>query len=276
MGITREKLNVDFIISTGDNFYDDGLINENDPAFDDSFCNIYTAPSLNKQWYHVLGNHDYRGDVLAQLSPVLTERDWRWRCLRSYIVNTVMLSRTKADQVWDSQDLANPLPPASTTKSRRERLPHITPRKTISTSLTQIVQSPVKASSPIINNLIEICNLNIVEDQIYQVGPSDRIEKTNTKMNMCGNNLHTTNDAHVPSQNNSLNQQQRHQYLADIEAEIQLRVNEALERERDKTTQSSCYIHHSRGRLHLRAVRHQVPIVTKRRGAAHSCTCSSN
>ncbi|KAG9130822.1 hypothetical protein Leryth_016963 [Lithospermum erythrorhizon] len=88
MGITSEKLNVDFIISTGDNFYDDGLINENDPAFDDSFSNIYTAPSLNKQWYHVLGNHDYRGDVLAQLSPVLTERDWRWRCLRSYIVST--------------------------------------------------------------------------------------------------------------------------------------------------------------------------------------------
>lgn len=34
----------------------------------------------------VLGNHDYRGDVEAQLSPVLTNLDKRWFCLRSYVV----------------------------------------------------------------------------------------------------------------------------------------------------------------------------------------------
>uniref|UniRef100_A0A5B6ZDK1 Calcineurin-like phosphoesterase domain-containing protein n=1 Tax=Davidia involucrata TaxID=16924 RepID=A0A5B6ZDK1_DAVIN len=87
MGIIGEKLDIDFIISTGDNFYDNGLTGINDPAFDESFSKIYTAPSLQKQWYTVLGNHDYRGDVLAQLSPILTKRDKRWFCLRSYIVN---------------------------------------------------------------------------------------------------------------------------------------------------------------------------------------------
>jgi hypothetical protein len=35
----------------------------------------------------VLGNHDYRGDVEAQLSPVLSNLDNRWFCSRSYIVN---------------------------------------------------------------------------------------------------------------------------------------------------------------------------------------------
>lgn len=35
----------------------------------------------------VLGNHDYRGDVEAQLSPVLREIDSKWLCLRSFIVN---------------------------------------------------------------------------------------------------------------------------------------------------------------------------------------------
>ncbi|XP_015868030.3 purple acid phosphatase 3-like [Ziziphus jujuba] len=88
MGIVGEKLDIDFVISTGDNFYDDGLTGVDDPAFEDSFTKIYTAPSLQKQWYNVLGNHDYRGDVEAQLSPVLRKLDSRWICLRSFIVDT--------------------------------------------------------------------------------------------------------------------------------------------------------------------------------------------
>lgn len=51
MGIVGENLNIDFVISTGDNFYDDGLEGVDDPAFYDSFVNIYTAPSLQKIWY---------------------------------------------------------------------------------------------------------------------------------------------------------------------------------------------------------------------------------
>lgn len=142
MGVIGEKLDVDFVISTGDNFYEDGLTGEDDPAFSKSFTDIYTAPSLQKPWYNgsfrtieidrsqlyiilkekdkaelfrdcrqilikrafffffffilmihllvertVLGNHDYRGDVEAQLSPVLREKDSRWICFRSYILN---------------------------------------------------------------------------------------------------------------------------------------------------------------------------------------------
>lgn len=87
MGIVGEKLDIDFVISTGDNFYDNGLTGLHDPAFHESFTDIYTAPSLQKQWYNVLGNHDYRGDVEAQLSPILTKMDSRWLCLRSYILN---------------------------------------------------------------------------------------------------------------------------------------------------------------------------------------------
>ncbi|KAG8371560.1 hypothetical protein BUALT_Bualt13G0100700 [Buddleja alternifolia] len=88
MGITAKKIDVDFIVSTGDNFYPRGLTDVNDPAFDQSFTNIYTAPSLQKQWYTVLGNHDYRGDALAQLSHALKQRDNKWFCLKSYVLNT--------------------------------------------------------------------------------------------------------------------------------------------------------------------------------------------
>lgn len=84
MGRIAEDLDVDFIISTGDNFYEDGLTGVADPSFLQSFSQIYTAKSLQKPWYAVLGNHDYRGDVLAQLDPVLKEIDNRWHCQRSF------------------------------------------------------------------------------------------------------------------------------------------------------------------------------------------------
>ncbi|MCL7021734.1 hypothetical protein MKW94_013272 [Papaver nudicaule] len=87
MGRIGEKLELDFVISAGDNFYDNGLKSVDDPAFQESFMNIYTAPSLQKQWYNVLGNHDYRGDVEAQLSPMLQKLDSRWLCLKSYILD---------------------------------------------------------------------------------------------------------------------------------------------------------------------------------------------
>nr|DAD35849.1 TPA_asm: hypothetical protein HUJ06_006489 [Nelumbo nucifera] len=44
-----------------------------------------TLPRASKS--SVLGNHDYRGDVKAQLSPVLKKLDSRWLCLRSFVLN---------------------------------------------------------------------------------------------------------------------------------------------------------------------------------------------
>ncbi|GAB2292727.1 Purple acid phosphatase 8 [Dionaea muscipula] len=90
MGRIGQDLGIDFVISTGDNFYTDGLKGEHDPAFVESFTRVYTAKSLQTPWYTVLGNHDYRGDAGAQLSPVLRKLDTRWLCLRSFIVNAGM------------------------------------------------------------------------------------------------------------------------------------------------------------------------------------------
>ncbi|KAH7845025.1 hypothetical protein Vadar_034301 [Vaccinium darrowii] len=87
MGRIAQKLDIDFVVSTGDNFYDDGLKAVNDPAFRESFSEIYTHKSLQKPWYSVLGNHDYRGDVRAQLNPILRKIDRRWLCLRSFVLN---------------------------------------------------------------------------------------------------------------------------------------------------------------------------------------------
>ncbi|KAK7308605.1 hypothetical protein VNO77_42224 [Canavalia gladiata] len=87
MGKMGHKLDIDFVVSTGDNFYNSGLKGVNDPTFQKSFSNIYTAKSLRTQWYSVLGNHDYRGNALAQLSPMLRKIDNRWFCRRSFILD---------------------------------------------------------------------------------------------------------------------------------------------------------------------------------------------
>ncbi|KAK6127791.1 hypothetical protein DH2020_038500 [Rehmannia glutinosa] len=51
MGEVGAKQGIDFVVSTGDNFYEDGLTGINDPAFAQSFSKIYTAKSLQKPWY---------------------------------------------------------------------------------------------------------------------------------------------------------------------------------------------------------------------------------
>jgi tartrate-resistant acid phosphatase type 5 len=37
---------LDFVVSTGDNFYESGLTSPGDPQFDSSFSHVYTAASL--------------------------------------------------------------------------------------------------------------------------------------------------------------------------------------------------------------------------------------
>ncbi|GLJ12412.1 hypothetical protein SUGI_0190460 [Cryptomeria japonica] len=86
MAMMANRLQIDFVISTGDNFYEDGLTGTQDSSFEESFSSIYTASSLQKPWHLVLGNHDYRGDTLAQLDPDLKRRDSRWNCYRTSIL----------------------------------------------------------------------------------------------------------------------------------------------------------------------------------------------
>lgn len=47
----------DFVVSTGDNFYEWGLTSVDDPAFDISFRDIYNHTELQLPWHVVLGNH---------------------------------------------------------------------------------------------------------------------------------------------------------------------------------------------------------------------------
>lgn len=55
-----------FVLSTGDNIYPRGVSSAMDPQWTSKFESIYKG--LDLPWWAVLGNHDYRGDVDAQVA----------------------------------------------------------------------------------------------------------------------------------------------------------------------------------------------------------------
>lgn len=76
MDIASYQFSADMIISTGDNFYDNGIASVNDPYWQTSFESIYQGPHLFIDWYVVLGNHDYRGNWQAQIDYSAISRRW--------------------------------------------------------------------------------------------------------------------------------------------------------------------------------------------------------
>ena len=66
----------EFVISTGDNFYDNGVGSVQDPLWKTSFEDIYSGNYLQIPWYIVLGNHDYRGNVQAQIDYSNISNRW--------------------------------------------------------------------------------------------------------------------------------------------------------------------------------------------------------
>ena len=76
MGRAATRIGASFIISVGDNFYDDGVTSAEDPQFKISYEDIYTDPSLQVPWWSVLGNHDYRGNCQAQIDYAKKSKRW--------------------------------------------------------------------------------------------------------------------------------------------------------------------------------------------------------
>lgn len=86
MGVTAEAVGARFVISVGDNFYEDGVTGVTDPQWKTSFEDVYAAASLHVPWHVALGNHDYHGDSQAQIDYSRTSRRWslpaRWYARR--------------------------------------------------------------------------------------------------------------------------------------------------------------------------------------------------
>src|SRR5450755_2393201 len=76
MGVEAKKFKPEFIVSTGDNFYPNGVRSTRDHNWLASYEEIYTAHSLQTDWYVVLGNHDYRGEPQAEVDYSEVDRKW--------------------------------------------------------------------------------------------------------------------------------------------------------------------------------------------------------
>lgn len=70
------SLDLDFVISTGDNFYPNGVLSPLDPLWRSSFEDVYRHFSLQKKWYVVLGNHDYRTNPQAEVEYSKISSRW--------------------------------------------------------------------------------------------------------------------------------------------------------------------------------------------------------
>ncbi|MDI9365660.1 MAG: tartrate-resistant acid phosphatase type 5 family protein [Flavobacterium sp.] len=109
MGKTAAEIKAQFIIATGDNFYPSGVISEFDPLFRYSFEDIYTAFSLQWDWYLVLGNHDYISKPDAQVAYSKISR--RWKMPARYFSKKFYINKDTTQQVLIAFIDTNPLIP---------------------------------------------------------------------------------------------------------------------------------------------------------------------
>jgi len=66
----------EFVLAVGDNFYNDGVSSSSSQRFQSTFEDVYTGTSLQVPWYVVAGNHDYKGNVDAQVAYTNQSNTW--------------------------------------------------------------------------------------------------------------------------------------------------------------------------------------------------------
>jgi acid phosphatase len=98
MAKTARAISPQFIISVGDNFYEDGVKSVDDPHWQKSFEEVYSDPALQRPWYCILGNHDYHGAGDCDSQIAYHAVNPRWNMPARYYQHTHQIdAQTTAD-----------------------------------------------------------------------------------------------------------------------------------------------------------------------------------
>ena len=84
MARVADERHVQFVLAVGDNFYPAGVSSVDDPLWQSAFEDVYFQKTLDVPWHVVLGNHDYKGDVQAQID--YSRRSNRWMLPKPYYI----------------------------------------------------------------------------------------------------------------------------------------------------------------------------------------------
>ena len=77
------RISIDAVLTTGDNFYSNGVENTADAHWNRSFESIFNGDCLMPiPWYPSLGNHDVRGNTQAQID--YSQQSNRWNMPSTY------------------------------------------------------------------------------------------------------------------------------------------------------------------------------------------------
>ena len=88
MAFTAQVYPIDFVLTTGDNFYRKGVKSIHDKHWQESFENVYSDKSLHVPWYTSLGNHDHYGNIEAQME--YTNHSDRWKMQAAYYTQSIV------------------------------------------------------------------------------------------------------------------------------------------------------------------------------------------
>ena len=73
---TAREINASFVVTCGDNFHGKGVSASTDRLWKVNFEEVYSDKSLMIPWYITLGNHDYEGNVEAELEYAMKSKRW--------------------------------------------------------------------------------------------------------------------------------------------------------------------------------------------------------
>jgi len=65
-------------LSLGDNFYKHGVESVQSARFRETWANVYSASVFDSPWLICAGNHDYRGNIEAQIAYTFVDPTARW------------------------------------------------------------------------------------------------------------------------------------------------------------------------------------------------------